>query len=94
VEGVLLVCFVEPVREVLVRAADPCAVLLQEPGALVLHMGSQRIELRRVLTSVVCAEEQFATRHEDAHIRLRAAAVAAVGCGQGLSLHCRVHKYM
>jgi len=68
-------------------------MLFEKSGALVLHMGRERGVLRRMLSRVVGAEEQFAARHVDTHVRLGPATVAAVGYGQWFS-HRRIHKYM
>jgi len=76
-----------------VRAADPGAVLLEKTGTFILHMGCERSELRSVLVRVVRAEQQLAARHHDAHIRLRAASVAAVRYCQRFD-HRRVHNSM
>ena len=76
-----------------VRAADSSAVLLEQTGAFILHMGRERSELGCVLARMVRTEQQFAARHQDAHVRLRAASVAAVRHGQRFS-HCRVHNSM
>ena len=53
------------------------------------HMGDGRC----VLAGVVSAEQQLAGGQHHADIRLSAAAVAAVSCGQGLG-RGRVHKTM
>jgi hypothetical protein len=49
---------------------------------LVLHVGRQLGELRRVLACVVRAEEQLAHGKKHSDVGLRATAVAAVGYGQ------------
>src|SRR6478735_957764 len=63
---------------------------LHEPVALVVDVGVAD-EGRDVLAAVVCAEQELSTSVERGpHVRLGAAAVAAVGCGQG-RCQCGVH---
>jgi len=57
-------------------------VLLEQALGLVVHVRGDRLELRGVLASVVCAEEQLAHGQHHANVGLRATTVAAVGCGQ------------
>jgi hypothetical protein len=68
-------------------------VLLGQALRLILEIQCDVGECGRVLAGVVSAEQELAGGQDHSDVRLSAAAVAAVRCGQGLG-RCRVHVSM
>jgi len=68
-------------------------VLLGQALRLILDIQCDVGECGCVLAGVVSAEQELAGGQDHSDVRLSAAAVAAVRCGQGLD-RCRVHVSM